>query len=112
ERGVAAGEMVEHLYECLEPYLSEKGIDLTSIPRDEVTAELEKRVLRWVTRKDINISAVSGLSVCQSCKAMIMQGRTLCNNCAQAKGAATPQQSASPSESRPVSRGMHTRGRR
>ncbi len=108
--GVNVGEVVEHLYEHLRPYLTRKKIDLDQIDPNEVFVELEKRILRWVSRGDISITSVSGLSVCQTCGAPIMRGRTQCNNCLRGKEIAGLQPAPSPTQS--ISRGMHTRHRR
>ncbi|MFH1741666.1 MAG: hypothetical protein ABIH23_21890 [bacterium] len=109
KRGVAIGGMVEYLYERLEPYLAGKGIDLHSIDPDVVFGELERRTLRWIARKDISISSISGLALCESCGAMIMRGRTVCNNCVCSKEVASLQKAWTPSEGRYIPRGMHVR---
>ncbi len=85
ERKADLGELLEHLYEQLGPFLSERGIDLDEIDPDEVFIEIEKRILRWIARKEVTVSAIDGLAICEKCNAMIMRGRTLCNQCLREK---------------------------
>ena len=107
KHAVSVGEIVEYLYERLQPYATEKGIPLDEIDPDEVFTEIEKRVLRWIARKDISVSAVAGLGICESCGAMIMRGRTLCNGCTRSKEIVSNQPTLAATSSRSVPRGMH-----
>ena len=104
---VNLGQVLEHLYECLEPFLEERGINLDDVDLDAAFVELEKRVLRWINRKDISINAISGLAICESCGCMIMRGRTVCNSCLRAKEITQARSSWTSSEGRYIPRGMH-----
>jgi hypothetical protein len=107
KHAVSVGEIVEYLYGRLQPYATERGIPLDEIDPDDVFTEIEKRILRWIARKDVSVNAVAGLGICESCGAMIMRGRTLCNSCARTKEIASNQPTSSLPASGPVSRGMH-----
>ena len=45
-RAAALGVIMEHLYERLQPFLTERKIDLNEIDPGDVFVELEKRILR------------------------------------------------------------------
>ncbi len=107
DRKADLGEVIEYLYERLGPYLAEQEINLEEIDPDDVFVELEKRILRWIRRGEISVNSIGGLSVCEKCNAMIMRGRTLCNQCLREKELSrmpsAPIQSGSP----PRRGGMH-----
>ncbi len=108
-KNVNLGQVLEHLYDRLEPYLEEKGINPDDVDLDEAFVELEKRVLRWINRKDISISAISGMAICESCGGMIMRGRTLCNSCLRSKEITQVRSSWTPADGRYIPRGMHVK---
>lgn len=81
DRSATIEDLVEHLYEKLDEYLTSKGTSITDFEENGVMAEIERRVLRWINKGLLPVKSVQGIGFCQQCGVPIMAGRQLCARC-------------------------------